>query len=224
MAYYISNIARSKGDPKVLHSGPSSLGAADRMAKALGWFSIGLGLTELIAAERITRALGMEGKEALVRAYGVRELGHGIVSLSPDKHLGLWSRVAGDGLDIATLMAAMRHDNPKRDNVGIALAAVLGVTLLDIIGAQGVTARHSRPRGRPRSYRDRTGFPQGVQASRGAAKDFRVPPDMCRTSPRRRVRSRAAREGTSSLNYRRYGCVRAAFTAASHTIIATRWR
>ena len=70
MAYYISNIARSKGDPKILHSGPSSLGAADRMAKALGWFSIGLGLTELIAAERITRALGMEGKEALVRAYG----------------------------------------------------------------------------------------------------------------------------------------------------------
>ena len=48
-------------------------------------------------------------------------------------------------------MTAMRHDNPKRDNVGIALAAVLGVTLLDIIGAQGVTARHSRPRGRPRS-------------------------------------------------------------------------
>ena len=44
MAYYISNIARSKGDPKVLHSGPSSLGAADRLAKALGWYSIGLGL------------------------------------------------------------------------------------------------------------------------------------------------------------------------------------
>ena len=63
MTYYISNIARSKGDPKVIHSGPSSLGTADRMAKALGWFSIGLGLTELIAAERITRALGMEGKE-----------------------------------------------------------------------------------------------------------------------------------------------------------------
>ena len=35
MAYYISNIARSKGDPKVIHSGPSSLGAADRLAKAL---------------------------------------------------------------------------------------------------------------------------------------------------------------------------------------------
>src|SRR5690242_5119086 len=135
MAFYLSNIARSEGDPKVLQSGPSSLGTADRMAKALGWFSIGLGLTELVAAERLTRALGMEGKEALVRAYGVRELAHGLLSLSPDKHLGLWSRVAGDGLDIATLLSAMRQDNPKRDNVGLALAAVLGVTLLDAVAA-----------------------------------------------------------------------------------------
>lgn len=194
MAYYISNIARSKGDPKVVHSGPSSLGGVDRLAKALGWFSIGLGLTELVAAERITRALGMEGKEALVRAYGIRELGHGIVSLSPDKHLGLWSRVAGDGLDIATLMTAMRHDNPKRDNAKIALAAVLGVTLLDIIGAQGVTARHSRPRRRPRSYRNRTGFPQGVQAARGAARDFQVPPDMRAAPPLAAVSDRAPQE------------------------------
>jgi len=178
MAFYLSNIARSEGDPKVLQSGPSSLGTADRMAKALGWFSIGLGLTELVAAERLTRALGMEGKEALVRAYGVRELAHGLLSLSPDKHLGLWSRVAGDGLDIATLLSAMRQDNPKRYNVGLALAAVLGVTLLDAVAAQGVAVRHNRPRGRPRSYRDRSGFPQGAQSARGAAKDFQVPRDM----------------------------------------------
>jgi len=198
MAYYISNIARSKGDPKVIRSGPSSLGVADRMAKALGWFSIGLGLTELIAAERITRALGMEGKEALVRAYGIRELGHGIVSLSPDKHLGLWSRVAGDGLDLATLMTAMRHDNPKRDNVGIALAAVLGVTLLDIMGAQGVTTRHSRSRGRPRSFRGRTGFPQGVKAARGAARDFQVPADMRAAPALAAVSDRARQERARS--------------------------
>src|SRR3954452_9228503 len=105
---YISNIVRSEGDPKVLHSGPSLLSGADRLARSLGWFSIGLGLAELFAAERVTRALGMEGKETLVRAYGARELGHGIISLSPDKGVGLWSRVAGDGLDIATLMQAMR--------------------------------------------------------------------------------------------------------------------
>ena len=213
MAYYISNIARSEGDPKILRSGPSSLGAADRLAKALGWFSIGLGLTELIAPERITRALGMEGKEALVRAYGVRELGHGIVSLSTDKHLGLWSRVAGDGLDIATLMTAMRHDNPKRDNVGIALAAVLGVTLLDIIGAQG---GHGAPQPPPwpatllqGSDRLPAGCPGGARRSQGLPG---ASGHAGRTSPRSSVRSCTAREGTSSLNYRRYGCVRAAFT------------
>lgn len=194
MTAYISNIARSKGDPKVIRSGPSSLGAADRLAKALGWFSIGLGLTELLAAERITRALNMQGKESLVRAFGVRELGHGIVSLSPEKHLGLWSRVAGDGLDLATLLTALRHDNPKRDNVALALAAVLGVTVLDVIGAQAVTARHSRTQGKSRSYRDRTGFPRGLQSARGAARSFQTPADMRAAPPLAAVSDRAPRE------------------------------
>src|SRR5215208_7371781 len=81
---YISNIARSEGDPKVVRSGPSSLSGADRLAKGLGWFSLVLGAAELIAPQRITRALGMEGKEALVRAYGAREIASGMLSLSPD--------------------------------------------------------------------------------------------------------------------------------------------
>lgn len=175
---YLSNIARSEGDPKVLRSGPSSLGTSDQLAKALGWFSLGLGLTELLAPGHITRALGMEGKEGVVRAFGAREIGHGLLTLSPDKQVGLWSRVAGDGLDIATLMGGLRDDNPKRDNVVIALAMVLGVTVLDLIGAQSTTVRHSRNRGERRLYRDRTGFPRGVQAARGAARDFKTPPDM----------------------------------------------
>jgi hypothetical protein len=176
---YISNIVRSDGDPKVLHSGPSLLSGADRLARSLGWFSIGLGLAELFAAEQMTRALGMEGKEALVRSFGLREIGSGILSLSIDKQAGLWSRVAGDGLDIMMLASELRSDNPKRENVGVALAMVLGVTLLDFIGAQGVTSRHSRNRGRRRDYRDRSGFPKGVGAARGAArKDFEMPREM----------------------------------------------
>ena len=167
---YLSNIARSAGDPKVLRSGPSSLGTPDKLAKALGWFSLGLGLAELVAPGRITRALGMEGKEGLVRAYGAREVLAGIVSLSADKQTGLWSRLAGDGLDVAALVPGLRDDNPKRDNVGLALAVVLGVTLLDVIGAQATTARHSRNRGQRRLYHDRSGFPKGIEAARGAAR------------------------------------------------------
>ena len=182
---YASNIARSEGDPKVLRPGQSSLGASDRLARALGWFSIGLGVAELVAPRRFTRALGMEGSEGLVRAYGVREITSGLLSLSPDKHVGLWSRVAGDGLDIATVAtAALRRGNPKRGNAETALAALMGITLLDVLGAQAVAARHARKRsGDRRRYRDRSGFPQGVERARGAARDFEVPPDM-RGAPR----------------------------------------
>jgi hypothetical protein len=174
----ISNIARSEGDPKVVRLGPSPLGLSDRLAKGLGWFSIILGAAELIAPDRITKALGMEGKERLVRAYGAREIVSGIFSLSIDKQTGLWSRLAGDGLDIATLMTGLRPDNPKRDNVVFALAMVGGVTLLDAIGAQSTGARHSLQQGKPRRYGDRSGFPNGVQAAKGAAKNFQVPSDM----------------------------------------------
>lgn len=188
----LSNITRSAGDPKVLRSGPSSRGVPDSLAKGLGWFSIALGLTELFAPRRITRPLGMEGKEALVRVYGAREIGSGILSLSVDKNLGLWSRVAGDGLDIATVMTALRPDNPKRDNVVIALALLLGITAIDLIDAQASTARHSRGVGRKRSYRDRSGFPRGVQASRGAARDFKTPPDLRHAPPLAAVSQRTS--------------------------------
>jgi len=173
----MSDMARSEGDPKVLRSGPSSLGAPDRLAKALGWFSLGLGVSQLLAAPRYTRALGVEGREWVVRTAGAREIMHGLLSLSPDKKAGLWSRVGGDVFDIASLSAAMR-DNPKRQNVQTALLLVAGITLLDIVGAQAVTARHSRGRGQARDYRDRSGFPQGVARARGAAADFETPPDF----------------------------------------------
>lgn len=172
----VSDMARSQGDPKVLKSGRSSLGAPDRLAKALGWFSLGLGLSQIFAAPRYTRALGVEGREWLVRTAGVREITHGLLSLSPDKKAGLWSRVGGDAFDIATLLAAMR-DNPKRHNVETALWLVAGITLLDVIGAQGVSTRHSRHRGQARDYSDRSGFPQGAARARGAAADFETPPD-----------------------------------------------
>jgi hypothetical protein len=179
---YLSNvahsIARSEGDPKLVQSGPSSLGTSDRLARALGWFSIGLGLAEVMAPGRITRALGMQGSEALVRAYGVREITSGLLSLSTEKSVGLWSRIAGDGVDIATLLTALRQDNPKRDNVALALTMVAGVTALDLIGAQTNATRHSRSRGRRRLYYDRSGFPKGIEAARGAAKNFQVPREM----------------------------------------------
>lgn len=167
---FLSNMTRPKGDPKVIRSGPSSFSSSDRLARNLGWFSIGLGMIELLAAEKVTGALGMRGKESLVRAFGVREITSGIITLSVDRQAGLNSRIAGDALDIATLATAMRPDNRNRDNATLGLLMVVGVTFLDIVATSANTIRHTRHIGQHRSYSDRSGFPRGLQAARGAAR------------------------------------------------------
>lgn len=196
----VSNIARSPGDPKVLEAGPSSLKPADRAGRALGWFSIGLGLTELIAPGVLTRALGMRGKEGLVRAYGAREIASGVLCLSVNNDYGAWSRVGGDVLDLATLATAYRDDNPKKNNVALAIAAVAGITLADFAAGQSIRRLHSR-KGPVRDFSDRSGFPKGVGYSRGKAavagnppRDIQTPPAVANSSPIASKASPGARE------------------------------
>jgi len=174
----VTHIARSKGDPRIERKGPSSLTGPDRLARALGWFSIGLGVTELVAPGMIARTLGLEGKERLIQAYGARELAHAVPTLSVDKQVGLASRIGGDLLDLGTLSSALHPDNPKRNNAAIATALVVGITSLDLVAYEGVKAAHRRERGTQRDYSDRSGLPRGPQASRGLARhDFQIPPD-----------------------------------------------
>jgi hypothetical protein len=174
----LTGIARSEGDPKIEHKGPSSLTGADRLARALGWFSIGLGVTELVAPGRIARTLGLEDKQGLIRAYGARELASAIPTLSIDKPIGLAARLGGDALDLGTLATALHKDNPKRRNAAIATAFVAGITLLDLAAFAGVKAAHKREASSDRDYSDRSGLPRGATASRGLArKDFDIPED-----------------------------------------------
>lgn len=166
---FLSGIARSKRDPKIISSGPSSLPMVDRLARGLGWFSIGLGVAELLAPRRFAAFLGMRGREPLVRAFGAREIASGVLSLSVDKQAGLWSRVAGDALDLLALSRAYRPGNWKRDNVFIAIVMVGGITALDVLAAQGTQTKHARQRSDARDYSDRSGFPQGLTAARQLA-------------------------------------------------------
>lgn len=174
----VTHVVRPQGDPRIRRKGPSSLTGPDRLARALGWFSIGLGITELAAPGHLARMLGLDGKEGLIRAYGVRELASAVPTLSVDKSVGLASRIAGDVLDIVTLASALHRDNPKRGNAAAATALVVGVTLLDLAAFAGTKSAHRRERGRARDYSDRSGLPRGLQASRGLArKDFQTPQD-----------------------------------------------
>jgi hypothetical protein len=149
---------------------------------------MGLGLTELFAPKVLTRWLGVEGKEGLVRAYGAREIASGVMCLSVNNDYGAWSRVGGDMLDLASLAAAYRDDNPKKGNVGIAIAAVTGIAIVDALTAQSIRSLHDR-KGEPvRDYSDRSGFPKGVGYSRGKAsgrvpQDYRATPAAAAASP-----------------------------------------
>lgn len=120
-----------RGAPRARDTGP------DRLARGLGWFSIGLGAIELIAARDLAWWLGAPRSEDIVRAYGAREVanGVGILSTSRPKQRArwVWARVAGDALDLATLGAALTPDNPRKANVAVAMAAVAGITAVDVV-------------------------------------------------------------------------------------------
>ncbi len=106
------------------------------LARALGWFSIGLGAGELLAGDRLGATLGVRG--GVVRAFGAREIAVGVAILGAGRSRRgwlqgcLWGRVAGDGADLATLAAALGADNPQRPQAALATVVVLGTTVLDV--------------------------------------------------------------------------------------------
>ncbi len=158
-----------------------SFTATDRIARGLGWFSLGLGLAEIIAPGKLAGALGLEGKETLLRAYGGREIGAGIWALSDTPGPALWARFGGDLVDLGTLAMGLRGaDSAQKRNAGIALAAVAGITAVDLLTAMKITSERSSEKGQTgRDYSDRSGFPGGVDKAKGAArKDFKTPPDF----------------------------------------------
>lgn len=113
----------------------------ETLASGIGWFSIALGLAEVVSPEKIAGELGMEDKKEIFRLYGFREIAKGVGILSQKHPEGwVWGRIAGDVLDLATLATGLGKDNPKRDNVLKAISAVVGVTVLDVICARQLSA------------------------------------------------------------------------------------
>ena len=153
---------------------------AQAVARGLGWFSIALGLAELAAPRTLTRTLGLDGQETLVRAYGLREIATGTaIRAANDPTPWVWGRVAGDALDMATLGAGYRGSNGTSRNVSLALAAVAGVTALDVWCARALGEEGPQRRLPKRDYRDRSGFPRPPSQMRGAARDrVTIPEDM----------------------------------------------
>jgi len=134
---HVSTIGQSARD----NSSPQSSSVkARRLADGLGWFSIGLGLTEVVAPGAVANLIGIKNETKtrnLLRSYGVRELVAGVGILTNPRPAGwVWSRVAGDMLDLASLGSALQSNVTNKTRVATAAAAVLGVTALDVICGQ----------------------------------------------------------------------------------------
>jgi len=105
-----------------------------KVARGLGWFSIGLGLAEVAATRKVARAVHLEDRTGLVRGCGMRELATGIGILSRSRRAPwLWARVAGDVMDLVTVGGSFKRNKGKRGKIAAAAAAVAGVTALDVI-------------------------------------------------------------------------------------------
>lgn len=117
----------------------------DRLATGLGWFSIGLGLAEILLPREVARLVGVRGYTGIFAALGARELLTGVGILAQKRPAGwLWSRVAGDIVDLSLLGAAFRDDTTDRDRVEIAAGAVGGILVADLVCAIQVS-RDRRP-------------------------------------------------------------------------------
>jgi hypothetical protein len=120
-------------------------------ARGLGWASIGIGLTELSAPQKVQDMLGIEGRpdqRGILYVLGVRELMHGLCILTekaPTRGLsaGVWSRVAGDVLDSA-LLAIAATKTKKPGSFAAVTAAVMGIGLLDVMYAKRVSEDRRR--------------------------------------------------------------------------------
>jgi uncharacterized membrane protein len=127
----------------------------ERRATALGWFSLGLGVAQLIAPQNVARLIGVRDSSRtriLLRAVGLREIACGIGLLSnPHAPAWAWARVAGDLVDVALLGSAMGASKSAAGRTMAAAASVLAISAADAQTARDLDRSrhggHSKRRG-----------------------------------------------------------------------------
>lgn len=112
------------------------------LVKALAGASFGLGLAELVAPQKVAAIAGVDDtrlSRRVIRALGARECGHG-AALSVGSDRLVWTRVAGDVLDVALLLAGVAARDRGRRRRGAISAAVLGgIGAVDLYAALRAT-------------------------------------------------------------------------------------
>ncbi len=121
------------------------------LARGLGVVSAALGVPMVTSPRTVARLAGLDTIEAaphVIQAVGVRELLHATTLLAGPPR-SVWTRVAGDAVDLVLLARAVTSRTGERQTrVSAATAAVAGLAAVDTVAA--IRSRHARQHGRGR--------------------------------------------------------------------------
>ena len=128
-----------------------------RLARLLGWFSFGLGATQLVAPGILNRLIGV-GDDARSRAcqrlVSMRELAAAAGIFSRRRPASwLWARVTGDINDLGLLAIGLRRSQSRPRTIA-AIGSVVGIGVADTVGAMRSTRALERDQAGPRHVRE----------------------------------------------------------------------
>jgi uncharacterized membrane protein len=123
--------------PTEMRRAVRKMGDRDTLNRSLGLFSIGLGLTQLLAPKTLGRAIGVGDQTTVMRLCGMREFATGVGLLSGKAPAAFsTSRVIGDVMDLALLGASLRSPQANPSRIAAAATAVASVTAVDVYASK----------------------------------------------------------------------------------------
>lgn len=134
-----ARLTRAFRDMPVEKAEPNPALAFDsrKLNMVLGWLSVGAGLAQLLAPREVNRMTGATHRPLVTRLSGLRQIATGAGLLSERAPAtSIWSRVAGDTVDLALLGASMRSPQARPGRVVLTATLLAGITALDIYAAQ----------------------------------------------------------------------------------------
>jgi len=120
-------------------------GQPEQVARGLAWFSIGIGVAQILAPRTVSWLTGVSVPPVLMIACGVRELACGIGILTQDE-AAPWirARIWGDAVDLAALTCGALVPGADRKRIAINIAAVAGLSALDFYCSRELAVRGQR--------------------------------------------------------------------------------
>jgi uncharacterized membrane protein len=136
-------ITRRRHQPRTAEAA-GGIPESRRLAEGLGYLSLGLGTAQVAAPRLVAWLTGVRPSRAhksVMRAMGLRELavGTGLMSANTTSPW-LWARAAGDVLDLAMLGPGLASSEVGRRRRMLAIAAVAGVTVVDLVAGRRIAA------------------------------------------------------------------------------------